>query len=96
MRTAGIAELKAKLSEYLAFVRDGEEVVVTDRGRPIARISRAAPAETHDAWMAEMERKGQIRPPIRKLDETFWARRRSPDPRATLRAAVLAEREEGW
>jgi prevent-host-death family protein len=34
----GIRELKAHLSEYVARVAAGEEVVVTDRGRPVARV----------------------------------------------------------
>lgn len=34
----GVRELKAHLSEHLARVADGETVVVTDRGRPVARI----------------------------------------------------------
>ena len=35
----GIRELRADLSRYLKRVREGEEIVVTDRGTPIARIS---------------------------------------------------------
>ena len=42
MARAGIAELKASLSAYLRRVAAGEEVIVTDRGRPIARISAVA------------------------------------------------------
>ncbi len=34
----GIRELKNHLSRYLERVRDGDEVVVTDRGRAIARV----------------------------------------------------------
>ncbi len=34
----GIRELKNHLSRYLDHVRDGDEVVVTDRGRAIARV----------------------------------------------------------
>lgn len=34
----GIRELKQKLSMYLALVRDGESLTVTDRGRPVARL----------------------------------------------------------
>lgn len=34
----GVRELKAKLSEYLRRAADGETVVVTDRGRPVARL----------------------------------------------------------
>lgn len=38
MVTAGIKELKNQLSRYLSMVRDGEEVLITDRGKAIARI----------------------------------------------------------
>ena len=34
----GIRELKAKLSEYIARAADGVTVVVTDRGRPVAKL----------------------------------------------------------
>ena len=39
MRRVRIAELKDHLSEYLRAVEGGAEVTVTDRDRPIARIS---------------------------------------------------------
>ena len=39
MRRVKIAELKDRLSEHLRAVENGEEIVVTDRSRPIARIS---------------------------------------------------------
>jgi prevent-host-death family protein len=45
MIVAGIRETKARLSSYLAAVRAGEEVLITDRGRPVARIIRE-PART--------------------------------------------------
>ena len=38
MRNAWVAELKAKLSEYLRLVRKGNEVTVYDRNEPIARL----------------------------------------------------------
>ena len=38
MGTVGIAELKATLSERLARVKRGEEVVITERGVPVARL----------------------------------------------------------
>jgi prevent-host-death family protein len=34
----GIRELRAHLSRYLDRVREGDEIVVTDRGKPIAQI----------------------------------------------------------
>jgi len=38
MITAGIREVKNNLSRYLTQVKAGEEVVITDRGLPVARI----------------------------------------------------------
>jgi prevent-host-death family protein len=71
MRSMGIAELKALLSETLARVKAGEEVLVTEHGRPIARLlplSAASPA----AATQELVRSGQVRAPEKRLDEAFW------------------------
>jgi len=39
MTTASISILKTHLSHYLDAVKSGEEVIVTERGRPIARLA---------------------------------------------------------
>jgi prevent-host-death family protein len=38
MKQVNIAELKARLSEYLRAVRKGETIAVLDRDTPVARI----------------------------------------------------------
>ena len=38
MIQAGIKEIKNNLSRFLSQVKAGEEVMITERGRPIARI----------------------------------------------------------
>jgi prevent-host-death family protein len=38
MKTATVSELKARLSEFLVHVRAGSEVLITDRGKPVARL----------------------------------------------------------
>lgn len=38
MTTVGIAELKARLSEYLRMVRKGHDLTVVDRDQPVARL----------------------------------------------------------
>ena len=44
--SVGIRELKANLSEYLARAAGGEEIVVTDRNRPVARlVAYSAPSD---------------------------------------------------
>ena len=39
MKTAAVSELKARLSKYLDRVKAGEEVLITDRGNPVARLT---------------------------------------------------------
>ena len=43
MKEARVAELKARLSEYLRSVRKGNEVTVYDRNEPIARLVPYSP-----------------------------------------------------
>lgn len=38
MITAGIKELKNQLSRYIALVKKGDDVLITERGRIIARV----------------------------------------------------------
>src|SRR5689334_620101 len=38
-----VRELKARLSHYLKLAARGEQVIVTSRGRPVARLLPAAP-----------------------------------------------------
>jgi prevent-host-death family protein len=35
-----VSELRAQLSTWLDRVRDGEEIVITERGLPVARLTR--------------------------------------------------------
>lgn len=51
MTTVGVKELKNHLSAYLRRVANGERVVVTERGRPVATLSAVEeePA-TKAAW----------------------------------------------
>lgn len=39
MTMVGIARLKAQLSRYLEAAKRGDEVVVTERGRPVAKLA---------------------------------------------------------
>jgi prevent-host-death family protein len=55
----GVRELHDRLSEYLERVEAGGEVVVTRRGRPIARLS----ALDAKRPLEELERRGLVRLP---------------------------------
>lgn len=45
MISAGIKEVKNNLSRLLARVKTGEEILITDRGKPIARIVKEKQGE---------------------------------------------------
>ena len=49
----GIRELRGRLSEYLDRVREGDELVVTDRGSAFARIVPIAGGRALDRAIAE-------------------------------------------
>ncbi len=99
MESAGVAQLKARLSEYLARVRAGEEVLVTDRGRPVARLVPVAghvpDNEAELARLRAMEREGLVRLGSGRLPAGFFEKERPADPGGRLREAALEEREEG-
>src|SRR5271165_4411399 len=62
-RTVGVRDLKARLSHYLDVVREGGAVIITDRGRPIARITaigEAARAATIDDVLDALEAEGAL------------------------------------
>jgi len=62
-RSAGIREARLNLSGLLEDVRKGREVVITDRGRPVARLvpavtESARPFSSHRRFRATVRVKG--------------------------------------
>jgi prevent-host-death family protein len=56
----GVRDLKNNLSRYLHRVQAGDEVIVTDRGRPVARLSSLGRPTDR---LAELIAAGAVRPP---------------------------------
>ena len=87
MKTANVSSLKARLSAYLQAVRDGEEVLVCDRNKPVARI---VPCSLGDG--AEQQRRlvarGVLRPPLKRRPSTGW-----PEPPGNVSDEVM---EQVW
>ncbi|MBI4310095.1 MAG: type II toxin-antitoxin system prevent-host-death family antitoxin [Candidatus Omnitrophica bacterium] len=46
MTYVGIRQLKAQLSKYVRTARQGEEVVITDHGKPVARLVKGLARES--------------------------------------------------
>lgn len=95
MRTAAVARLKAELSRYLRLVKSGEEILVTERRVPIARLVPIDPQNAADEDLRDLERQGLLRLGSGKLPKDFWAQRRARDPKGLLLKALLQERESG-
>ncbi len=96
MKTASITEAKNNLSKLIDGLRSGP-VLITDRGRPVARLDAAAfsAAAEQDARIADLERRGVLLPAREPLPRDFYTRPlpRLPEPGSLLRA-LLDEREE--
>ncbi|MBA2341731.1 MAG: type II toxin-antitoxin system prevent-host-death family antitoxin [Pyrinomonadaceae bacterium] len=94
MRTVNIADLKNNLSAHLERVRAGEELLVKDRNRPIAKLVPLAAGEDLDEEEMELAAAGLVRLPTASLPRSFW---KMPAPQVSLEdavAAVTAERDE--
>ena len=97
MNRVSISKLKARLAEYLEAVRAGEEVSVTDRGRPVARIAPVSGPEDSESRLEMLIRTGQARPPDRAggLALELLRAHRPTVPGAGLSEAIIEERREG-
>jgi prevent-host-death family protein len=95
MKTAAVSELKARLSEYLNQVKAGMEVLVTDRGKPVARLVPVSRTKDLKESLVRMEKQGIIRLGPGKLPEDFWRIPRPDDPKDLVLKALLEEREAG-
>lgn len=59
----GIREVKARLSELLAGVRQGAEIVITDRGKPVAKLVGIEPGDlTLDERLEGLMQRGCLEP----------------------------------
>ncbi len=65
MTKVGSRELKNRLGHYLTLVRKGQSLLVTDRGKPVAKLVPADPVLSRDdaleARLRELEAAGHLR-----------------------------------
>jgi len=71
MRMVNIADLKARLSAHLQQVRGGEEILVCDRNRPVARIIPCRD-EDHSEHERQLIARGILVPPLKPRASTPW------------------------
>jgi prevent-host-death family protein len=69
MGAVGVKELKNRLTHYLRRTKAGEEVIVTERGKPIALlqpIQSATNVRSLETRLAQLEAQGLLSAPQRK------------------------------
>jgi len=94
MRTVNVTELQTNLIAWLERVRAGEEVLVSDLDRPIARLLPVEISDEVEAVELEMAAAGLVRLPTEELPESFWEMEAPVVPMEDIVAAVRAERDE--
>ena len=72
-REVGIRELRDNLSRFIDDVRAGHELIVTDRGRPVARIVRTS----GQSQLEELVAAGVVTPPEIEMDASSFGRVRT-------------------
>ena len=95
MTVVGVARLMAELSRYLAAVKHGEEVLITERGRPVARLVAPRGEDKVRSRRDRLARAGvlilgagRLRTVLRKLPKG------RPDVGDAVLVALLNERTE--
>lgn len=92
MKTTGIADLKAHLSRYLDQVRGGQEVVITERGRPVAKLIPLQVAERRGARRGRLARAGLLHLGRGRLRAALLKPPSGPPVGKGVLEALLAER----
>jgi prevent-host-death family protein len=96
MKRAAVSTLKATLSACLAKVKAGDEVLVIERGKPIAKLVPVARGEDAiSAHLHDLARSGLVRVGTGKLPAGFWKLPRPRDSKRRALKALLADRAEG-
>ena len=96
MRTvASIADLKARLSEFVRRVKAGHEVVITEHGVPVARLTGLDLADRRATRRHRLARAGAVTTGAGRARKALRTPPAGEAVGADVLAALLAERSEG-
>lgn len=93
MNIVGIKELKNQLTQYLRRTKKGQEVIITERGKPIAVIRPTEgplPATSLEAKLTELAEENKVMLPRKKFLAKIPVIRISGPPISTT---ILEERQ---
>ena len=90
MHTVSVSELQHNLISYLEKAKDGDEIIVEDENKAIARILPAAAKDEAARLVAE----GLMRLPTKELTEDFWEQPAPEIYTDKIVEAIRSERDE--
>ena len=94
MRTVNISDLKAQLSAHIQFVKDGEEVLVCERNKPVARII-PCDVESFSEQEQRLIARGVMVPPLkRRAESERWPTPPGNVPDEVMEQVLREERED--
>jgi prevent-host-death family protein len=94
-RTTNVVQLKSRLSEYLRLVKGGGELLVTERGVPIARLVPLDEAERKSTRRLRLARAGVVRPGRGRIPKALQTPPAGPKVGGDVLTALLEERGDG-
>jgi prevent-host-death family protein len=98
MTVVSVSVLKAKLSEYIGRAKAGEEVLVTEHGKPVVTLNAIkscdAAAGGERARMQRLAAQGLVKLGKGRISAEFFEREPVKLKHGSAAEAVLAEREE--
>ena len=95
-RGANIAELKNNLSLYLKDVKNGGEIIVSERNVPFAKIVPFVEIEEYETEEDKLVAEGILAPPAVRgpLRDSFWKEERPNIPLSKILEIIREERDE--
>ncbi len=94
MQTVSVGKLRSDLNRYLEDVKSGEEVLIKERNRTIAKIV-PMDNDDDDDELAQLVAEGVLSPPkISKIPDSFWDEELPDISLETVVKAITDEREE--
>lgn len=89
-----ISELKARLSQYVGAAKQGQEIIITERDKPVASLGPIQ-RPLGDARLIDMlVRFGWGRPAHKTLTDSIVDSGQPFDPKAIVRTTLLAQRRD--
>jgi antitoxin (DNA-binding transcriptional repressor) of toxin-antitoxin stability system len=78
MKALGLRDFKHSLCKQLRCVKQGQTILLLDRGTPVAVLSPISAADDWDGILEALTKRGLVRPAIAQLPDSFFKSPRAP------------------